>query len=191
MIEPVVLDLVRFAHLCAFAVGVGAAVFLEYTVFSRFQHRIDREGLDLVHKGHDLIAIAVKGLWVTGLLLLVIRLGVEGRPFSAKLMTKLCVVLVLTLNMNAIGRIVMPRLDAMEGRSVSTIPWSTRMTLGAFVGLSGASWLSGLLLGTVALFKQMEAEALGMIFGSILTSGFVGGAVVALMMGERRVRYRY
>jgi hypothetical protein len=43
----------------------------------------------------------------------------------------------------------------------------------------------------VAAFKPMGAEMLAVIFGGILGAGFFGGATVALMMGERRLRYRY
>ena len=54
-VQELAIDVVRVGHLLAFAIGFGAALFLEISVLQRFQSRIDRSDLALLNQGHTLI----------------------------------------------------------------------------------------------------------------------------------------
>lgn len=184
-----VTDIVRVVHLGAFAVGLGAAAFLEITILKRFRTCIDGDGLRLVYQGHQLIGSAVRALWMTGLTLLIIRIGVEGGPLSAKLLMKLIVVSALTANMALIERWVLPTLGSLRSYALSDIPVNRLGALGAIGGFSGACWLSALALGGVGIFKTMGLGALLLIFLPTLAGGAVVGATVAVALGHSRLRF--
>ena len=184
-----VTDIVRVAHLGAFAVGLGAAAFLEITILKRFRTCIDGDGLRLLHQGHQLIASAVRALWMTGLTLLILRIGVEGAPLSPKILMKLIVVSALTANMALIERWVLPELAARRSYALSDIPVNRLAALGAVGGFSGACWLSALALGGVGIFKTMGLAPLLVIFLPTLIGGAAVGGTIAVAIGHSRLRF--
>ena len=186
--QDILIDLVRVSHLAAFAVGIGAAVFLEAFVLKRFWSGIDREGLKLLAVGHGLIGTAVRALWITGLMLLIIRLGVLDAPFTAKLGMKLAVVSLLSANMVLIEHIVIPELARQKGRTLFMIPAQIRMRLGAIGGLSAGCWAVALLLGGVTHFSTLGALDLVAVFVPALAVATLGGALLGFALARPRLR---
>jgi hypothetical protein len=179
-----VTDTIRVGHMLAFAIGIGAAAFLETQILRRFLTRIDAEGLTLMLYGHRLIKSAVYGLWITGVALLTIRVGLQGAPMSDKLLAKLLIVTLLTVNMRMIDRFVLPGLVAHEGASIHHVPFLTRAGFGGIAGFSAACWLSALLLGGLGITKTMEGADLARLFlpllGMATLAGMIAGAVAGL-----------
>lgn len=177
-------DALRVSHMLSFALGIGAAAFLEMQVLKRFRRRIDSEGLKLVLAGHDLIRIAVITLWCTGLCLLLLRIGPLGGALTAKLLAKLAVVTLLTLNMRVIDRFVIPELFYVEGKALGEIPQKLRAQLGAVAGFSGGCWISALLIGGMSVAKQLSpAELAVAVLGLLIGATVVGAAAGAYALG--------
>ena len=186
----IVIDIIRVGHMFAFAVGIGAAMFLEIQVVRRFFARIDEEGLRLLIFGHGLIRRAVHGLWITGIALLAIRVGLEGAPLSDKLLAKLSIVILLTLNMQIIDRNLVVRIVGHEGGSIPEMPFRTRAECGAIAGFSAACWLGALLLGGIGYAKTMDGIALAQFLVPLLLAGAAGGLIAGALAGLRGRRGR-
>ena len=181
--EQIALDFLRVGHMISFGIGIGAALFLEVAILDRFRDQISASDLVLLQRGHDLISVAVKVLWMTGLGLLVMKAGVLGEPMTAKLVAKFAIVSVLTANMVAIGRYVLPALIKHEGQAISQMPALQRARFGAIGGISAACWMTALAFGGIAAFRTMDLSPL--LFGSALVvcGSALVGAIVGLRLG--------
>ncbi len=173
------LDLVRVAHLFGFAIGFGSAVLLEFVIVSKLSRGLSRGDLNLVRAAHDLITLAVGVLWVTGLALVWFRTSGDLSAFSPKLITKLVVVVMLTINMMLIARLLMPALQTAPKGMVALLPTPTRIRMGAIGGLSAGCWFSALILGAATSVKPMGFETLVAIFGPLIVIPMIIGALVA------------
>ena len=157
----IVFDCLRVAHMAAFAVGIGGAAFLELHLTKRVYEPIDAETLRLIDLGHELIKVAVLGLWMTGLGLLFFRLQIYDGVFSAKLGAKLLIVSGLTVNMLVIQQVALPTLRQFEGRGYADMPTGLLGRLGAIAGFSAGTWVSALLLGGIGRFKTADLVTYG------------------------------
>lgn len=176
-------DLFRTGHMAAFAVGIGSAIFLEISVMQRCRNRIDADALDMLEIGHTIISAAVMALWLTGLGLLMIRTGLEAAPFTAKLTAKVAVVTILTANMFAIEHIALPRLRALKGLALTSVPPRTLAVLGAFAGLSAGTWTVALMLGGIGYFQSMDLISLAAVILPVLGISALAAAVTAVNIG--------
>lgn len=177
-------DILRVLHMAAFAAGIGAAAFLEISVLRRFRARVDIEGLRLLLMGHDLIKFAVIGLWATGAAMIFMRVGVLGDPFSAKLMAKLGVVTLLTLNMVLIDRFLIPEIFVHEDQPLARIPREILTKFGAIAGFSAGAWLSALLLGGIGQFKAMDFFTISEVLVPILVLATIAGSMMAQIIAR-------
>jgi hypothetical protein len=181
----IAVDGLRVAHMAAFAVGIGAATFLESQLLRRFSGGIDAEGLKTLIGGHKLIRNALLALWITGLGLLYVKIFVLCLGFTAKLGVKLGVVMLLTGNMLLIERYLIPEMSAREGVRLRDIPQAVLGRFGAVAGFSAGCWGSALLLGGIGRFRTMEAfEVLGVILPLVIAAT-IAGAVAAMVVGYK------
>lgn len=182
----IVADCLRVAHMGAFAVGIGAAAFLETQLVRRFRHTVDAEGLRLLLGGHRLIRAAVLCLWATGVGLLSLNLLVLGQDLTPKLAVKLGIVGLLTANMVLIERFLIPEIFVYKDRRLGVIPSRTRAQFGAVAGFSAGCWGAALLLGGVDRFRDMGLiEVLGVIL-PLLVAATLAGTALARAAGRTR-----
>lgn len=186
MIE-LTLNTLSVGHMLSFAIGIGAAFFLEVQVTKRFARRIDIDGLRLLLSGHAIIKYALIGLWVTGLGFIYMRVVVLCEMPPAKLFAKLTVVMILTANMRLIDRFVLPELFIYEGLQLADIPATLRAQLGAIAGLSAGCWASALLLGGFGRLAMMDGVALAAIIAPILAVAVGIGTMIGVAAGMRHV----
>jgi len=179
------LDLVRVLHFLGFAVGIGAAVFLEGLVLSRARVAIEEEELALIEHGHRLILIALGVLWLSGLALIGLRTGFDPALITGKMQMKMWVVAALTANAFVIAWVATPILRDALYRSLADMHDVSLAMIGGAAGLSAAGWLSALMLGAVSHLATMPIETLGPVFTAVLAAGAVGGAVFAVIIGRR------
>ncbi len=128
-----------FAHLLAFASAAAAIAFGDFALFAR--RRIDAA---LLARAARVVAWSLAALWATGLALTWIDTGFAPAALASrpKLLAKLSVVTLLTLNGVALHRFAFPRLT---GRRIAD-----RAELRAIVllgGMSAATWLFAAFLG--------------------------------------------
>ncbi len=182
----IVADSLRVGHMGAFALGIGAAAFLEMQLVHRFRHTVDAEGLRLLLNGHTLIRSALLGLWATGIGLLCVNLFVLGQDFTPKLAVKLGVVLLLTANMVLIERFLIPELFVFKGRRLCSIPGPLRRQFGAVAGFSAGCWGSALLLGGFSRFREMQAVEVLSVIVPLVVAATVAGTAMAFAIGRNR-----
>ncbi|MEM8570723.1 MAG: hypothetical protein AAGG56_07400 [Pseudomonadota bacterium] len=178
----VIFELTSFLHLLFFAIGIGAAGLLEFILPQQMITKISDNSIALMHRGHRLISFALLGLWISGASLAIMRLKVENAPLSPKLIIKLFIISVLTLNMIAIGKLVVARIEEHIDRSALEIPPYQFGTMGGVMGLSAACWLSALAIGSVAHFNPMDIKTLATIFLPFLLSSILIGIVASRLL---------
>jgi hypothetical protein len=180
------IDLARYAHILAVAVGFGAAFLTDMHVIARLGKKVDGDFISSLHIYHKTISYSVTAMWVTGLIMIYIRTGFELANFSPKLFSKLVIVSVLTLNARFIGKVVMPMIDNMRGQSLLLMPVATQLKFAVVGALSTSSWLLAMLLGTSKVLAA--SEAIVFLIGVPFAYGcaLIGaGAAVALMQRYR------
>lgn len=182
--SPLLAEALRFAHVLAVIAGLGAAFLLETVMLSRCRAPLSEETISLIKLAHRLIAVAVAALWLTGAALLALMLQ-SGTP-PAKVLVKVAIVLLLTLNMRVIGVWAMPRLARSVGNPVTMMRAGPRATLGAVAGFSAGCWMSALMLGTIDQFRPMTLPELAPIFGAMLLVATMCGAVIGLSLALMR-----
>lgn len=178
-------DFIRVAHILCFAIGIGAAVFMESVVLSRARTYIDIEELALIERGHKLILGAMAGLWITGIMLIAIRTSFNPFAITPKILTKVAVVSALTANAFIIARVVTPMLRKALYGKLADLGWWRLCLIGAAAGLSGAGWLAALTLGAVGVMKTLPGGTLALIYGGMLFGGALLGAALANPIGRR------
>ncbi len=177
-------DLVRVTHFIGFAIGIGAAVFLEGLVLSRARVAIEEEELALIEHGHRLILMALGVLWISGLALVGLKTGFDPALITGKMQAKMWIVAALTANAFVIAWVVTPLLRDALYSSLSDMHDMKLAMIGGAAGLSAAGWLSALVLGAVGHLATAQIELLGPVFFGVLVAGILVGAVFAVVIGR-------
>ncbi len=175
-------DAVRFVHILCVTVGIGTSFFADLTAISRLNGRIDAAMIATLRTCHRLIWVALLGMWLTGLGLIYIRTGFILENFSPKLFSKLGVVSVLTINALMIGAIAMPVLRAHLDRPVFSLSLGQLLSLSLMAGVSTASWLLALAMGTSKVLAQSGWSVFIEIVPLAYLTGVAISCVVVLLM---------
>lgn len=156
--------LLIFVHVIACAIAIGFAFFADYRIVKShgWPTRQDRE---IVQQVSRFVLAALVVLWISGAGVIVLDFGhlpslteLAKRP---KLVTKLVVVSVLTVNGLLIHAYALPRLRKLDRIAVVT------------GGISGASWVFAAFVGV------------GKPLGALLTVGqFLALYALALLIGQ-------
>lgn len=173
-------DLPRFVHIIGVALGLGGGLIADIRFMRFLFARFDVTDLEFFHDMHRIVSKALVLLWISGLMLLVMRTGFLPENFSPKLITKLLVVGLLTLNAIMVGVLAMPVLTRMIDCQLGELNLTDRLRLTLVGGISSASWLSGLLLGVFAILKRIPSDRLVDIFCGIYAIALVGAVLFAL-----------
>lgn len=181
MFELFISDVLRLLHLLAVAVGFGVAVETETYMIRRRRAAIGPGLLAGLDHRHRVILCALGAMWVTGLALVALRTGFQLSEFTPKLWSKITVVTILTINAVFIAEVALPILAEQKGRPVAALRPAERRALFSVAGVSGASWLIALALGSSALLKVSPAP----LFQIGLPLAYIGGIVVANIVGNR------
>lgn len=151
------LVLVRYVfvvvHVLALAIALGAVLKEDYRLIWGRQTRLDVQGL---HQVARLVFVSLAVLWFTGLVLIGIDTGfaVDKIVNNPKLMAKLTVVVVLTVNGMVLHRYLMPLLNSSRARTVLAA------TAFSLVGaISMVSWISAAALGVAKPIASMFSYA--------------------------------
>lgn len=180
-IDPAtMMDGMRFLHLIGLGLGFGLALLADLTALRTIVSPVTRRDIDFLHFLHRSIAFGLALLWASGLMILHHKTGFNVAEFTPKLVMKLAVVMILTLNAMVIGLVALPTLEAHLGRRFSDLALLSRLRLGAIAGLSFSCWFGALTLGTFTQLKTMEFDQLEFIMSAIFACGIGGGLVVGL-----------
>lgn len=174
-------DAARATHLLGLALGFGVAILADLCAARSLLRPLDHRELETLHQYHRTVALGLTLFWTSGLVLLWLRTGFQPENFSPKLMAKLGVVAMLTINAHLIGRIGLPTMIAWQGFRYGALPLPHRLRLAALAGMSGAGWISALALGVFTAMKTFEWEVLSEIIGVIYVIGLGGALVTAFL----------
>lgn len=174
-------DAARATHLVGLALGFGVAILADLCAARSLFRPLDDRDFDTLHQYHRTVALGLALFWASGLILLWLRTGFEPANFSPKLMAKLGVVSLLTVNAILIGRIGLPTMRAWYGFRYGSLPLAHRLRLAALAGMSGAGWISALALGVFSAMKTFEWEVLSEIIGVIYFVGLGGALLTAFL----------
>ena len=169
---------VLFVHLIAFALCVSAVLLEDVRLLAT--RRVNAPRLARTARG---LAVGLGVLWCSGLGLVALDIAAAPGPWApgAKLVSKLLVVTVLTLNGAALHAWVFPRLPGVTAR-IEDQPWWA-VVMGA---VSSASWLYAAFLGVARLAAPWLSLADFLLIYAATT-----GAAVALALGVTRRRARF
>mgnify|MGYP001815573626 FL=1 len=180
--DPTLLnDTVRALHLLGLAIGFGVAIVADVSAARLMVRPLDAKEIEALHRFHRMVTLGLILFWVSGLVLLWLRTGLDPAKFSPKLMTKLGVVTLLTVNAVLIGRIGLPVIDAMRGLRFGALPSGTRLQMAALAALSTACWISALALGVFSQLKTMDWGLLSEIIGLIYLIALASACLAALV----------
>lgn len=179
MMIDLLTDLFTALHMFCFAAGIGMSLFVEGHLLPKFFSRVEAADLRTLLAAHRMIETAVVGLWVSGVAIMWMKLGVQGQEPSAKLAMKFFVVGLLTVNMKLIATCVLPILQAAQDRALADLSIAQLRQLGAIGGMSTACWLMGLGLGAIGVFKTLSALHLVALFLPALVAAPLLGAIIA------------
>lgn len=182
MNSPELLDIIRYGHLLCVAIGLGAAFLADFQVSQRLNRPVTRALLSQLELYHKLVWAGLIGMWLTGIALIYARTGFVLSEFTPKLISKIGIVSVLTLNAMLIGRIAMPMLKNAYGQAPNDLPLKRKILGGWVASLSSASWLMALALGeskvlatgdwSTFVWLVPSAYAVGLICASVVVVAF-------------------
>lgn len=173
-------DAARAVHLLGLALGFGVAIVADLSAARTLVRPLSLSEVETLERYHRMVAIGLALFWASGLVLLWLRTGFDLANFSPKLMTKLGVVALLTVNAVLIGRIGLPAMFDWQGARFGALPIMERLRLGALAGMSGAGWISAMALGVFSTMKTMEWPVLSEVIGMIYLVGLSGALMLAL-----------
>ncbi len=173
-------DAARATHLLGLALGFGVAIIADLCAARSFFRPLADHEFDDLHRYHRTVALGLAIFWISGLILLWLRTGFVVEDFSPKLMAKLGVVTLLTVNAILIGRIGLPTMLEWAGCRFGALPLTHRLRLAALAGMSGAGWISALALGAFSAMKTFEWDVLSEIIGAIYLVGLGGALTIAV-----------
>lgn len=179
-----VTDSVRFGHLLAVCIGLGASIMADLYILNRLRMPLSPEMLATLHRTHLVVWAALGAMWATGLGLVYIRTGFDPAAFTPKLIAKLATVSVLTFNALLIGWVVMPMLKRGKGRSIAALAPRLRLRLAVIGGISSASWVLALAMGVSKILARSGAD----VFAVLLPAAYVTAllATATLLLSQPR-----
>ena len=176
----IVNDAARAIHLLGLALGFGVGIVADLSAARMVFRPLEDRDIRNLEDFHRIVTFGLVLLWASGLVLLWLRTGFQPENFSPKLMTKIGVVLLLTMNAIAIGRIGMPTMVAYQEWRFGELPLSMRAQLASLATISAACWISALALGVFSALKPMPWETLSVLVGVVYLIA-LGAALVAAL----------
>ena len=173
-------DAARAIHLLGLALGFGVAIVADLSAARMVFRPLEDREIRNLEDFHKIVTFGLVLLWASGLVLLWLRTGFNPENFSPKLMTKIGVVLLLTMNAIAIGRIGMPTMQAYQDWRFGELPLTLRAQLSSLATISAACWVSALALGVFSALKPMPWESLSVMVGIVYLMALAAALVAAL-----------
>ena len=182
MFTPEMIDIVRYLHLLFVVLGLGAAFLADVQVLQNLKRPVSRELLLQLLLCHRFVWGGVFGMWVTGVALIYIRTGFDLAEFTPKLMSKMAVVSILTINAWLIGRFALPLLYKGIGEPPTAMPLKQKIQGGWLASLSSASWLMALALGSSKVLAVSDWSVFMILIPGVYAVMVGGSTFVVLTM---------
>ena len=161
-----------YLHVLALAVGAVAVAFGDFAIFAR-----DRIDMTMLGKAASVATIALGVLWMTGLAVIALDTGFDTALLASKpkLLAKLSVVTVLTVNSLALHLLAFPRMAVPQED-----PQQAALLPVVFGAISATSWLYAAFVGVAKPVAAMLGYVgfMGMFIGLMLAG--IGFAMLTI-----------
>lgn len=170
-------DTARAIHLLGLALGLGFAIKADFFA-SRFMLRpLSDYELASLYTYHRTISFGLGLFWISGIALLYLRTGFQAENFSPKLLAKIAVVSVLTINAVLIGRFALTALRRSRQFRLGDLTFWRRLQLCTIGAMSMASWVAALMLGVFQVLKTVAPlvlwQTIGVVYGTSMAVALV------------------
>jgi hypothetical protein len=182
MDSPVLIDLIRYAHLLFLALGMGPALYYDLRSLHRIRQPISQSDLDELHRIHSIVSIACVGLWLSGAALIWVRTHFDFSEFSPKLWSKVVIVSILTANAMTLKIVVIPTLARFKGSRIVDIPLGRLVQMTLCAGVSLSCWILALALGSSRVLKTASWDLLLPVLLGGTAASLCGVMIVTLGM---------
>lgn len=174
-------DAARAIHLLGLALGFGVALVADLSAARLLLRPLDRSEIAALERFHRMVAFGLVLFWLSGLVLLWLRTGLDIANFSPKLVAKLGVVTLLTFNAILIGKIGLTVVKKLGNRRFGALPTGVRIQMSLLGSLSTAGWVSALALGVFSQLRTTPWSVLSEIIGMIYLLALIGGFAAAII----------
>lgn len=182
-----VVDIIIAMHMFCFAACIGISLFAESMIVPRFLNQIDRRDVEFLSEAHRLVHISLMGLWLSGVALLGLTLGVMGEPLTAQLIMKFVIVAVLSFNIKMIADHALPVFRHNIGNHLGVLTRYELRFLGALAGVSTSGWMLALGLGAIGMFQTLAGWQLAAIFVPLMIAApLIGAHMTPKIVNEAR-----
>ncbi len=174
-------DIARAIHFLGLALGLGFAIKADFFA-SRFMLRpLSDYELASLYTYHRTISFGLGLLRVSGIALLWLRTGFQAENFSPKLLAKIAVVSVLTINAVLIGRFALTALRRSRQFRLGDLTFWRRLQFCTIGALSMASWMAALMLGVFQIMKTVSPLVLWQTIGVVYATSMVVSLLIVLV----------
>lgn len=182
MDDPILIDLIRCAHLLFLVLGMGPALYYDLRSLHRIRQPVSQNDLDELRRIHSIVSIACVGLWLSGAALIWVRTQFDISEFSPKLWSKTIVVSTLTVNAIVLSIVVIPALEGIKGSRVVAIPLGRLVGMNLCAGVSLSCWMLALLLGSSSVLRTAGWDLLLPVLLGVSAACICGVMAVVLWM---------
>lgn len=175
----------RIVHISMLMMCFLIVMVADLTAAKSMSRSLTQKDLTLLHKCHGALAFGLVFFWLSGLILIEIRTGFEWAEFTPKLLAKLFVVSILTINASLIGRYALPFYEKRQGLLFGELKTGERLRLSVCAGVSSASWFSAFCLGIIPALKTAPADTLIALLGTVYLAALTFAAILASVTGRR------
>jgi hypothetical protein len=182
MDDPILIDLIRCAHLLFLVLGMGPALYYDLRSLHRIRQPVSQNDLDELRRIHSIVSIACVGLWLSGAALIWVRTQFDISEFSPKLWSKTIVVSTLTVNAIVLSIVVIPALERIKGSRVVAIPLGRLVGMNLCAGVSLSCWMLALVLGSSSVLRTAGWDLLLPVLLGVSAACICGVMAVVLWM---------
>lgn len=181
MYDQLILDAARFTHFIGLALGMGLAMYVDASMLQKLWKPFRREEIQALEKIHHYVTLAIVMLWASGLTILYMRTGFDMAMFSDKVIFKIIVVSLMTLNALLVGKLVVSALSSLEGKRLGDIAAPLRAKLMLIGGFSAGCWTTGLMLGVFRDLAPLKLSVLVTYDAALMAILILGAAALSLL----------
>lgn len=171
-------EFVRNVHLATLAICAWLVISADFTAAKSSFQPLNDNDFKRLHRSHHLLAWGLVMFWCSGAYLIWLGTAFDLSQFSPKLIAKITVVSVLSLNAIIIGKFALPYLERNRFMTFGELPVEIRLRLAFCASISSASWIGAFCLGSIPHLKTASAaELLG-----FLVPIYAGLELVAILL---------
>ena len=176
-------SIARNVHIVMLVICLGIAALADLTAAKSISRPLSDRSLAKLNTYHRALTTGLIILWISGLMIIWLKTSFDVAQFSPKLMAKIFVVSILSVNAIVIGWLALGTFKEHREMRFGELRFGLRLALAVSAGLSTASWISAFCLGAIPELRTASPDLLLEVLGHIYGAGILGGLFVATFSG--------